>query len=98
MTRAMLIQIAAVFGTVFVAELGDKTQLAALFLSAEGRLPPVTVFAAASAALVASTAVAVLLGSLAGRFLEEWPLELIAGLAFIGLGLWMVLGHFRGGA
>ena len=51
-----------VFGTVFLAELGDKTQLAALTRTAAADGSKWTVFFAASAALVVSTLVAVLIG------------------------------------
>jgi putative Ca2+/H+ antiporter (TMEM165/GDT1 family) len=84
----------AVFVTVFLAELGDKTQLATLLFAADGRSHPVYVFLAASAALVASTALAVLLGSAAERLLTLLPLKLIAGLGFVAIGLWTIRGHF----
>lgn len=57
-------KIAAVtFGTVFLAELGDKTQLAALGLSATSGRPWI-VFVAGSLALIAATAMAAALGGL----------------------------------
>jgi putative Ca2+/H+ antiporter (TMEM165/GDT1 family) len=84
-----------VFATVFLAELGDKTQLATLLFAADGRHSPVAVFLAAAAALVASTALAVMLGTFAERHLTALPLRLVAGIAFMTIGAWMVLEHLR---
>ena len=68
-------QIAIVFVTVFLAELGDKTQLATLLFATEKDHHPLMVFAAAATALVASTALAVALGGVAGRYLTVLPLK-----------------------
>ncbi len=86
----------SVFLAVFLAELGDKTQLAAALFAAEGGRSPWTVFFAASAALVASTAIAVAAGAYLRARLESWPLELIAGGLFIALGAWMIGRHLLG--
>ena len=76
------------FTTVFLAELGDKTQLAALLLSAEsGR--PLLVFVGASLALISSSLVGVLLGRWLSRVLPPQQLERLAGILMIGLGLWL---------
>ena len=48
------------------------------------------VFLAAAAALVASTAVAVLVGVAAERYLAVVPLKLIAGISFVAIGLWTI--------
>lgn len=82
-----------VFVSVFLAELGDKTQLATLLFAAEGERSRVGVFAAASSALVASTGLAVLLGSLAERYLSALPLKLFAGAGFILIGAALVVEH-----
>ncbi len=76
------------FTTVFLAELGDKTQLAALLLSAEsGR--PVLVFVGASLALISSSLVGVVLGRWLSRVLPPQQLERLAGILMVGLGLWL---------
>lgn len=76
------------FTTVFLAELGDKTQLAALLLSAEsGR--PVIVFIGASLALISSSLVGVVLGRWLSKVLPPQQLERLAGILMIGLGLWL---------
>jgi putative Ca2+/H+ antiporter (TMEM165/GDT1 family) len=85
----------AVFATVFLAELGDKTQLATLLFASEEKQSPWLVFVAAAGALVASTAIAVLIGTAAQRFIQGVPLKLIAGVAFLAIGAWTIWGHFR---
>ena len=75
-------------GTVFLAELGDKTQLAALLLAAEsGR--PFVVFLGASLALICSSLVGVLLGRWLSSFMAPQQLERAAGVLMVGLGLWL---------
>jgi len=86
-----------IFLTVFLAELGDKTQLATLLFAADRQHSALAVFLAASPALVASTGLAVLLGAAAEKHLTMVPLKLIAGLGFIAVGLWTVWEHFQGG-
>lgn len=83
-----------VFLTVFLAELGDKTQLATLLFASDGARGPWLVFAAASAALLTTTGIAVLLGGVAARLIDPATLKLIAGIGFIGIGAWMLAGHF----
>lgn len=87
-------QTLAVFISVFLAELGDKTQLATVLFAASGGQRPLVVFLAASGALVASTALAVLLGQAIGKHLAMVPLKLFAGAGFMAIGAWMLAGHF----
>lgn len=87
----------AVFIAVFIAELGDKTQLATLMFASEGNIKPWAVFLAASAALVASTGLAVLVGTAGARWLDAVPLKLVAGIGFILIGLWSIAEHMRAG-
>jgi putative Ca2+/H+ antiporter (TMEM165/GDT1 family) len=86
----------SIFAAVFLAELGDKTQLATVLFASDGKTSPWLVFMAAASALVASTAVAVALGVAAERYLSGAPLKLIAGIGFILIGLWTVAEHFKG--
>lgn len=74
--------------TVFLAELGDKTQLAALLLSAESGRPAV-VFVGASLALISSSLVGVLLGRWLSTLLPPAQLERGAGVLMVALGLWL---------
>lgn len=91
-----MLKLASIFAVVFLAELGDKTQLATLLFASDREQNPVLVFAAAASALVLSTAIAVLVGSQGARYLELVPLKLIAGLGFVALGGWTLVEHFRG--
>ncbi len=83
-----------IFVTVFLAELGDKTQLATLLFAAERAHHPLLIFLAAAGALIAATAIAVALGTLAERTLTMIPLKLIAGLGFLAIGAWTLWDHF----
>ncbi|MEX6633209.1 TMEM165/GDT1 family protein [Hyphococcus lacteus] len=85
----------SVFITVFLAELGDKTQLATVLFASEDGKSKWMVFFAAAAALTLSTAAAVLAGAAADRFVSALPLKLIAGAGFILIGTLMVIEHFR---
>ncbi len=84
-----------IFGAVFLAELGDKTQLATVLFASDKNYSPLLVFLAAAGALVASTALAVLLGSAAGKYLDGIPLKLIAGIGFVAIGSWTIFEHFK---
>lgn len=78
------------FVSIFVAEIGDKTQLATLSLAAGGR-SKISVFAGSALALCATSAIAVLLGEGVGRFISPIWLRRIAGGVFIALGLLFLL-------
>jgi putative Ca2+/H+ antiporter (TMEM165/GDT1 family) len=84
-----------IFITVFLAELGDKTQLATLLFATDQKAHPMLVFLAAAGALVASTAIAVALGTMAERYLAMIPLKLVAGVGFVAIGLWTLADYFR---
>ncbi len=92
----MLATFFTVFLSVFLAELGDKTQLATVLFSSQQPGARWLVFAAAAGALIASTAIAVGLGALAERHLAQLPLKLIAGIGFVLIGAWTIWSHFRG--
>jgi putative Ca2+/H+ antiporter (TMEM165/GDT1 family) len=79
-----------VFLSVFVAELGDKTQLATLLFAANPAAGKLGVFLAAATALVASSALAVAVGSRLGGWVAPDHLKIIAGIAFVAIGLWML--------
>ena len=82
--------IASTFGIVFLAELGDKTQLAALTLSASSR-QPLAVFLGASLALVAVSAVGVALGSGLAAVIPIGLIRTVSALAFVLIGIAMLL-------
>ncbi len=91
-----MFKLASIFAVVLIAELGDKTQLATLLFASDRSLNPFRVFFAAASALVFSTALAVLVGNQAARYLDMVPLKLIAGIGFVAIGCWAIVEHFRG--
>ena len=80
-----------VFATVFVAELGDKTQLATMLYAADREVSKVTVFIGASGALVLASALGVLAGSVLAQYVNERVLHYVAGAGFILVGIWTLL-------
>lgn len=86
-TKLMLI----VFATVFVAELGDKTQLATLLFAADKEVSKWTVFFGASLALIATSAIGVLAGGLLAQYVSPKALHYVAGAGFIVIGLWTLI-------
>lgn len=79
-----------IFSSVFMAELGDKTQLATVMFMAGGAAAAFEVFLAAGAALVLSTFLAVIFGAAISRVISPRTLKALAGLAFLGLGAYYV--------
>jgi putative Ca2+/H+ antiporter (TMEM165/GDT1 family) len=82
----------SVFLSIFIAELGDKTQLATLLFATNENLSRLSVFVAASSALVCSSLLAVLVGGQFTRLLSPAALQTIAGIGFIVIGLWILIG------
>ena len=81
------------FGIIFLAEMGDKTQLAAMTMSAQTK-KPWAVFLGASLALVAVSAIGVLVGGVVGQYVPlEWVKRIAAAL-FIVIGVLMLMGKF----
>lgn len=85
-----------VFGTVFMAELGDKTQLATLLYASEAKFGRTNVFIAAALALVVSTALAVLAGSFVAKYIPVRWLQIAAGVGFVVIGVWTLYSAARG--
>ena len=80
----------ATFGAVFLAELGDKTQLATMALAGDSKKPWV-VFAAASLALISAAGLGAAAGGLLGKWVPETWVRRVAALLFIGAGVWLLL-------
>lgn len=78
------------FGVVFVAELGDKSQLMALAFAARYRPVPILVGITAATALVHAFSVAA--GAFVGDALPTRAINLAAGLAFVGFAAWTLRG------
>ena len=86
----------AMFVAVFVAEFGDKTQLATVLFASERKMSPLLVFLASGGALLLSSALATFFGTVASRYLAGVPFKLIAGIGFILIGAWTVMQYYRG--
>ena len=81
---------ASTFGLIFIAEMGDKTQIATLALAGGGSSRWV-VFSAAALALVATTAIAVLGGAVVNRYIPPIWIKRAAGATFVILGVLFLL-------
>lgn len=75
-----------VFAAVFIAELGDKTQLATMLFAADKEVSKWTVLLGASAALVFATVIGVIAGTLLSEHINEKYLNYLAGAGFILIG------------
>ena len=80
-----------VFATVFLAELGDKTQLATMTFAANGQVSKWTIFVGSAAALVVSSAIGVIAGQAITTVISEKVLHWAAGIGFIASGIWTLL-------
>ena len=83
--------LATTFGIIFLAEIGDKTQLAAMTLTADTK-KPWAVFLGAAFALTTVSALGVLVGNIIGTHLPIFWVKRVAALAFIVIGLLMLFG------
>lgn len=81
---------ATVFGIVFLAELGDKTQLATLLFAAKSPDNLIAVFIGASAALIVASAIGVVAGGFIANFVSAKHLSYIAGAGFLLIGTWTI--------
>ncbi|MEW5738846.1 MAG: TMEM165/GDT1 family protein [Myxococcota bacterium] len=77
------------FASVFLAELGDKTQLATLSF-ATSQPSRLSVFVGAALALIATTAIAVLAGEALTRWISPRALQRAAGVLFLVIGGWVL--------
>jgi putative Ca2+/H+ antiporter (TMEM165/GDT1 family) len=83
--------LSTVFASVFIAELGDKTQLATMLFASDKEISKLTVFAGASLALVLTSAIGVLAGSVISNSVSEKQLHYLAGIGFIAIGIWTLV-------
>jgi putative Ca2+/H+ antiporter (TMEM165/GDT1 family) len=88
-------ELVVIFISVFVAEVGDKTQLATMLFATDSKVSKGGVFLAAAAALVASTLIAVAAGGVVSRFVAESTLKIAAGVGFILVGVWTLATAYR---
>lgn len=81
------------FGVIFLAEMGDKTQLAAMTMAAQSK-KPWAVFIAAALALTAVSAIGVVAGSVVGNYISIIWVKRVAAVAFIVIGIMILAGKF----
>jgi Ca2+/H+ antiporter, TMEM165/GDT1 family len=81
------------FGVIFLAEMGDKTQLAAMTMAAQSK-KPWAVFLGAALALAAVSAIGVLVGSMLGNYLPLVWIKRAAAVAFIVIGMLILMDKF----
>jgi len=86
----LAIAASSAFGVMFVAELGDKTQLATLLYASDRAHPKLTVFAASASALVLTSALGVLAGGVISEYVSPRVLRWVAGIGFIAVGVWVL--------
>ena len=79
-----------VFTTVFLAEIGDKTQLATMLFAANKEVNLMHVFAGSAAALVVASALGVFAGAFLGTYIPTKILHYAAGLGFVVIGVWTI--------
>ena len=79
-----------VFGTVFLAELGDKTQFATILFASKESMGALWVFVGASLALILSTGLAVVVGNTLSSLIDPRYVSVAAGIGFIIIGAWTI--------
>ena len=83
--------LSTVFVSVFIAELGDKTQLATMLFASDKQISKLTVFLGASLALVLTSALGVIAGGVVSNYVSEKYLHYLAGIGFVAIGVWMLV-------
>ena len=83
--------VTAAFSAIFLAEMGDKTQLAAMTMAASSG-HPISVLLGASLALTAVSAIGVMVGGALGTYLPVDWIKRGAGIAFVAIGVLMISG------
>ncbi len=86
--------IVSTFVMIFLAELGDKTQISTFALASNSR-SMLSVFLGASGALVLTSLIAVVLGGVIGRFVPEKLIKIVSAAVFIGFGVLTLVEAFR---
>lgn len=76
-----------VFASVFIAELGDKTQLATVLFASDKNVSKWMVFFASALALVVSSGLGVLVGAMLSQFINMKVLNYLAGIGFVVIGV-----------
>jgi putative Ca2+/H+ antiporter (TMEM165/GDT1 family) len=84
-----------VFATIFLAELGDKTQLATVLFASSAKHNPWLLFLTASLALSMAAGIGVLAGGFVAKHVDTRMLTMVAGVGFIAIGAWTLIAALR---
>lgn len=79
-----------VLTTVFLAEIGDKTQLATMLFAADQQTSKWSVFFGSSLALVLAAGIGVMVGAQMEKMVSPQVLKVVAGVGFVAVGLWTI--------
>ncbi len=82
--------LATVFGIVFLAELGDKTQLATLLFASKSPGHLIAVVVGASSAMIVASAIGVAAGGVISQYVSPKHLSYVAGAGFLLIGAWTI--------
>ncbi|TAF99500.1 MAG: TMEM165/GDT1 family protein [Betaproteobacteria bacterium] len=88
MEKSFIATLLTVAASVFVAEIGDKTQLATMLFASDGKANLWAVFLGSSIALIAAAGIGVVAGSFVSQYVSPQLLKIIAGVGFIAIGIW----------
>jgi putative Ca2+/H+ antiporter (TMEM165/GDT1 family) len=80
-----------VFITVFLAEIGDKTQLATMLFATKEETNKWAIFFGSAAALVLAAGIGVVVGEQLSKWISPKVLKWIAGIGFVAIGLWTII-------
>lgn len=80
-----------IFVTVFLAEIGDKTQLATMLFASDAKVNNWIVFFGSSAALVLAAGLGVLIGGQLENYISAKTIKISAGIGFIVIGIWTII-------
>jgi Ca2+/H+ antiporter, TMEM165/GDT1 family len=83
------------FLMIFLAELGDKTQITTFAFASESKAP-LSVFLGAALALVCSSLIGVVVGGVVGKFVPDRIMKFVAAAVFLGFGAWTLVQAIRG--
>jgi len=83
------------FVMIFLAELGDKTQISTFAFASEAK-SPLSVFLGASLALVCTTLLGVVLGEILGKFVPDRLVKFFSAAVFLGFGAYTLVQAIRG--
>jgi len=81
------------YGVIFLAEMGDKTQLAAMTLSAQTK-KPMSIFLGAALALICVSAIGVLVGAGLSQYVPLIWIKRVSAIAFIVIGVLILMGKY----